>query len=142
MIDRCTNKNHFAYKNYGGRGIKVFSRWRKSYLAFLSDVGRRPSAAHSLNRIENNKGYFPGNVNWVTSKAQNRNKRNNLLIEIDGVVKTMTEWVLSSDVNLQAFYGRLKRGWDPKEALTTPINRNISKQSKIIRANYLRSLLS
>lgn len=131
MIDRCTNPHHRAYGNYGGRGISVCRKWRRAYLAFVQDVGRRPTSGHSLNRVDNEKGYFPGNVNWVTRKDQCRNKRNNLILEIDGVRKTMTEWALTSQINLQTFYGRLRRGWLPKAALTIPVDINASKQSYI-----------
>jgi len=135
MIDRCENENHFAYKNYGGRGVKVFKGWRRSYQTFLAAVGRRPSPKHSLNRIDNEKGYFPGNVNWITSKEQSRNRRSTLMLEIDGVKRSMTEWVSSSNIKLQTFYGRLRRGWSPKEALETPIHREISRNTRKMYAD-------
>jgi len=75
MIDRCHNPANKYYRNYGGRGITVCMRWRKSFPNFLSDVGRRPSAKHSLDRIKNHLGYRPGNVKWSTQAEQVRNSR-------------------------------------------------------------------
>jgi hypothetical protein len=76
MIQRCAcSKNALTWKNYGGRGIRVCSRWRESFANFLADVGRRPSAKHSLDRIDVNGNYEPGNVRWATRSQQQRNKR-------------------------------------------------------------------
>lgn len=63
------------YEHYGGRGITVCERWRESYPAFLADVGRKPSPQHSLDRIDNDGHYEPGNVRWATAKQQANNRR-------------------------------------------------------------------
>lgn len=76
---RCLNKNNPAYKNYGARGITICDRWMNSFIDFFSDVGRRPSADMSIDRIDNDKGYEPGNVRWATRKEQARNRRNDNL---------------------------------------------------------------
>lgn len=75
MLDRCGNQRRKDYKHYGGRGISVCSRWRDSYKLFLSDMGRKPSADHSLDRIENNGNYCPGNCRWATKTEQLKNRR-------------------------------------------------------------------
>jgi hypothetical protein len=75
MKGRCGNPNATGFKNYGGRGIIVCERWLKSYLAFLADMGRRPSPGHSIDRIDNDGNYEPGNVRWATRHEQNKNKR-------------------------------------------------------------------
>jgi hypothetical protein len=75
MIARCENPEHPSFANYGGRGIRVCSRWRWSFASFLLDVGLRPSARHSLDRIDPNGGYHPANVRWATPEVQARNKR-------------------------------------------------------------------
>jgi hypothetical protein len=75
MIQRCTNPNTAAYANYGGRGITVCSRWKSSFQNFLSDMGDKPTKAHTLERANNNKGYTPGNCYWATRKQQAANKR-------------------------------------------------------------------
>ena len=76
MIGRCTDKNDKAFKDYGGRGIEVCDVWRKSFSAFLNHVGVRPSAGHSIDRINNDGNYEPGNVRWATAEIQANNKRN------------------------------------------------------------------
>lgn len=76
MITRCTNPKHNRWQHYGGRGIKVCERWRDSYEAFLADVGRRPSPAHSIDRYPDCDGnYEPGNVRWATGHEQRMNQR-------------------------------------------------------------------
>lgn len=75
MIQRCENPNVKGYKNYGARGIKVCERWRRNYADFLSDMGRRPSRRHSIDRIENDGDYEPGNCRWATRFLQNTNRR-------------------------------------------------------------------
>ena len=73
MKTRCSNKNHIAYKNYGGRGIKVCERWLK-FENFLEDMGERPKGL-TIDRENNDGNYEPGNCKWSTTKEQNRNGR-------------------------------------------------------------------
>lgn len=78
LISRCYNQNHQAYKNYGGRGIKVCASWRdktNGFSNFLADMGKRPSAKHSIDRINNDGNYEPGNCRWATAKQQRNNQR-------------------------------------------------------------------
>ncbi len=74
-IERCENPNTERYPHYGGRGIRVCRRWRKSYETFLSDMGRRPSALHSIDRKDNDGNYEPRNCRWATQSEQQRNKQ-------------------------------------------------------------------
>lgn len=80
MIGRCTRPNHVSYPNYGGRGIKVCGRWL-AFVAFLSDMGYRPSPLHSLDRIDVNGDYEPSNCRWATRKVQRSNQRRRLRID-------------------------------------------------------------
>ena len=75
LKQRCLNPQHAAYPNYGGRGITVCDAWRGSFRQFLADMGPRPSPAHSLDRIDNDRGYEPGNCRWTTIDVQRRNQR-------------------------------------------------------------------
>lgn len=74
MKERCSNPNHIRYAEYGGRGITVCERWRDNFWSFVADVGERPDG-HTLDRVDNDRGYEPGNVRWATRSEQNANKR-------------------------------------------------------------------
>lgn len=75
MIKRCENPNHKDFQEYAGRGITVSPAWRNDFSAFFQCIGPRPSAEHSLDRIDNDRGYEPGNVRWATAKEQSNNRR-------------------------------------------------------------------
>lgn len=77
--NRCLNENNKQYKDYGGRGITICPDWEKDFVAFrdyiLANLGSRPSPAHSIDRINNNRGYEPGNLRWATPAIQSNNRR-------------------------------------------------------------------
>lgn len=75
MRQRCTNPKNPNWPNYGGRGIRMCDHWLRSYQAFLDDVGRRPSPCHSIDRINVNGDYEPGNVRWADPVTQRQNQR-------------------------------------------------------------------
>jgi hypothetical protein len=108
---------------YGGRGIQVNSRWlgKTGFANFLSDMGERPSAAHSLERIDNNGDYEPENCRWATADEQSRNKRNNIWITIDGETMTAKDWARRKGINYYTLMKRIYHGWDPIEAVTRPL---------------------
>lgn len=76
MLRRCYDKARAGYKYWGGRGIEVCEEWRTSFSKFLADVGERPSPELTLDRIDNNGNYEPGNVRWATRAVQSRNRSN------------------------------------------------------------------
>lgn len=124
MNSRCNNPKHHAFSYYGGRGIKVCERW-KSFEIFLQDMGPRPSLQHSLDRIDNDKGYSPDNCRWATAKEQRLNNSMIRLVEIDGEAKRLMEWSHISGIPFDVLFKRLAAGWDPKRAITQP--RRITK---------------
>lgn len=120
MLERCHNPAAQAYYNYGARGIGVCDRWRSSFTAFYADVGPRPSAEHSLDRIDNEGGYAPGNCRWATSQQQATNKRNNVHVEHDGRRLTVPEWSRLVGLRADCIRDRLQRGWAVADALSRP----------------------
>jgi hypothetical protein len=75
MIRRCTDPNHDSYPNYGGRGVSVCPEWRHSFASFLSAMGDKPGPIYSLDRIDNDGDYEPGNCRWATRIQQRANRR-------------------------------------------------------------------
>lgn len=108
MIDRCTNVNCKAYKNYGGRGITVCDRWLNSFVNYISDMGKRTNPNHTLDRIDNNGHYEPGNCRWATRKEQSRNRRNNHWIEYNGIRMIFSDWAEYFGITLSSFSWKLK----------------------------------
>jgi hypothetical protein len=86
MRARCEKSNTTGYHNYGGRGIRVCDAWQ-SYETFLRDMGRRPTPGHTIERLRVNDGYGPDNCVWATRKEQARNRRDNRIVEHNGVSK-------------------------------------------------------
>ncbi len=118
MIARCTNPKATGYEYWGGRGIRVCVKWRESFSAFLEEVGRRPSARHSLGRIENGGHYEPGNVRWETQAQQQNNRRSNRHLTVNGVTKTLSQWAASTGLLPETIASRLdRRGWPPELAV-------------------------
>ena len=110
MKSRCHNPNHRDYANYGGRGISVCERWRKSFQDFIADMGQRPSPKHELDRIDNSGNYEPGNVRWVTRKTNCRNTRHNHFVEYRGQRRTIAEWADVTGIDARTIWKRLHRG--------------------------------
>lgn len=119
IIDRCTNPNNGRWDSYGGRGITIFHDWRHDPQKFLDHLGPRPSQKHTIDRIDNNKGYEPGNVRWADRKTQHRNKRDNVLIEFNGLKMCIVEWAEKLGLKYTTLAARLRRGWPIERALTS-----------------------
>lgn len=116
MLSRCHNPKATGYKYYGGRGIFVCDRWRESFYNFYEDMGERPENT-TLDRIDYNKGYDKLNCRWGSWKEQGNNKSDNVLIEYDGEIKTISEWADEINVKQNTLLYRLRRGWKIPEAL-------------------------
>lgn len=110
MKARCGNPNNSEYRNYGGRGISVCSRWGV-FEDFVADMGRSFSENLELDRIDTNGNYEPSNCRWVSRTAQQRNKRNNHSLEINGEKKTLVEWGEETGLKANTILTRIRRGW-------------------------------
>lgn len=141
MIARCHNRRASSYPRYGGRGIVVCERWRASFLDFLADLGRRPSSEHSLDRIDCDGNYEPGNCRWATETEQQRNRGNNVRLEIGGVVRCLSEWASISGVEPNTLRLRLRSGASPERAVDpTPMFRNPRHGQKVEYLGESRSI--
>lgn len=119
MRARCRDLSNI---DYGGRGIKVCERWKHSFENFLEDMGTRPEC-RTLDRIDMNGNYEKSNCRWATVLEQGRNKRNNIVIEIDGVKKCLSEWAEMFGVPFATAYLRRRRGWDEIKAVSEPLQK-------------------
>ena len=118
---RCHSVGSVSYAWYGGRGIRVCERWFDSFENFFADMGPRPSKAHSVDRIDNDGNYEPGNCRWATRKEQQRNKRNNRLITYNGETMCLEAWADRLGIGWATIHERLDRGWSVADALSRPI---------------------
>ncbi len=119
MRQRCTNPSFQDWHHYGGRGIQCHFT---TFEQFLADIDRRPSPRHSVDRIDNDGHYEPGNVRWVTQKEQTRNQRSNLLITYNGRTQCLADWAAELNMRRQTLQYRLRLGWSVERALTTPVS--------------------
>lgn len=125
IIDRCERPTNKSYADYGGRGVKMCERWRASFADFLVDItatiGLRPSTRHSIDRIDNERGYEPGNVRWATRIEQNHNRRSTRRLTHDGKTLTLKEWSDLLGIKYTTLFQRIRSGMTASDALTAPI---------------------
>ena len=119
MKNRCYNPNSNRYRTYGARGIRVCEQWRQSFHQFSSDMGPRPPL-YTLDRIDNDGHYVPGNCRWATRLEQASHKTNSTIIEIDGRRQHLAAWCREFGIRPPTVCVRLRKGWDIKSALMTP----------------------
>jgi hypothetical protein len=124
MIDRCENPNHVGYKDYGGRGIRICPEWR-DFERFAQDMGERPSRNHSIERIDVDRNYEPGNCRWATASEQNSNKRAFWRLAHNGESLTVREWSARTGLSRGNIYQRLAKGWPVERVLTEPSHRGM-----------------
>lgn len=118
MLERCQRKKHKAYHRYGGRGIKVCARWLE-FKNFFADMGLRPQGL-TIDRIDNDGDYEPGNCRWATQREQMGNTRKNNWIVVDGRRMHATDWSRETGVHVATIKNRLASGWSERDAVTTP----------------------
>jgi hypothetical protein len=120
MKDRCRNPHNKAYRFYGAKGIIVCDRWAE-FSNFLSDMGKRPSNKHSIDRIDSTGNYEPSNCRWATMKEQQNNRIDNRIIEFDGKSMTVARWANHLGIPPYILGNRLSRRWSEERALTQPV---------------------
>jgi hypothetical protein len=120
MRQRCCNPNKREWPHYGGRGINVCERWQASFLAFLEDVGTRPTDKHSLDRIDVDGNYEPGNVRWATQQEQIDNTRIVRIIAIGNKAQSISAWEREMGLSKGQVRAREASGWSLEDAILTP----------------------
>lgn len=137
MRTRCNNPNHAAYHRYGGRGIQVCSEW-DDFWQFVADVGDKPSEEYTLDRIDNDGNYEPGNVRWATRKEQSWNSRNSQPCVVKGKeYPSIKEAARAYGIRQSTVDMRINSyGWSLEDAVATPVvrgsnNTPLSKQRRI-----------
>ena len=124
MMQRCYYPKHKRHKDYGGRGIRVCERWHK-FENFYEDVSKLENfgrAGYTLDRIRVNEDYEPGNVRWADAETQSRNKRNNVIVEYEGVEMSLAEAAEKSGINYNTLLRRYHAG-DRGEKLFRPVKK-------------------
>lgn len=121
MWKRCANKQDRDYPAYGGRGVQVCGEW-KDFEIFISDMGMRPSPNHSIDRINNNGNYEPGNCRWTTTIEQANNRRTNHVVVYHDTKMSLSEAVRTagSVVSIEVARWRIKQGWPIDLAVEKP----------------------
>lgn len=111
MNKRC-RPNYVWANRYSERGITICDRWigLDGFTNFLIDMGSRPSVKHSIDRIDNDGNYEPGNCRWATYGEQERNRDNSVWITFEGRTRLLLEWCEMFGISYQAAYGKLYRG--------------------------------
>lgn len=106
---RVSNPNHPSFKNYGGRGITMHLPWMRSVECFARDIPPKPDGNLTIDRIDNDGNYEPGNIRWATKAQQCRNKRGNHWITVDGVTRVITDWAKLFSIAAPSIYNMAKK---------------------------------
>ena len=125
-IYRCYNPKYEYYETYGARGISVCQRYRGAdgVKNLIQDIGTKPGPEFSIDRIDNDGNYCPGNLQWSTQKQQNNNRTSNRMITYKNESLNLTQWAEKLGINYQALCKRLDAGWSVKKAFTTPVKKH------------------
>ena len=119
--NRCRNPRADNFRFYGGRGITFSSKF-DSFAVFIEEVGPRP-AGFQLERVDNSKGYEPGNVRWASRQRQCNNRRTNHVLAMNGRSQSISDWGRELGIRPLTIQARIASGWSAEKALTTPVRR-------------------
>lgn len=126
MLHRCDNANNPQFKDYGARGVGVCDKWR-TFEGFFADMGDCPPGL-TLERVDNDGSYGPGNCRWATRKEQARNRRDNRHITFRGETLCAVEWAERFGMKKDTFMRRLRLGWLMEDIASTPVSRHNTKK--------------
>ena len=119
LRSRCLYPSNPSFKYVGGRGLTFCERW-KSFENFLADMGPKPSPKHSIDRIDNSKGYSPENCRWATDREQQINTCKAKFLTLNGKTQCLSDWARETGISHRTIGSRLELGWTVEDALTIP----------------------
>lgn len=111
LKNRCTNPSSTSYRYYGARGVSIAHQWAENFAAFYADLGPRPTSNHSVERVDNTKGYEPGNCRWATKAEQARNRSSNVLVLYNGRLMCLMDAAKAAGLPYDLLRSRRRRGW-------------------------------
>ena len=119
MIARCFRENHFAYRDYGGRGITVCDKWKNDFMSFYEwAIENGYCEDLTIDRIDVNGNYEPSNCRWVTKAEQSRNSRKNVYFTYNGITKTTSEWARELHIPITTLNRRIKQNRPLEEIIS------------------------
>ena len=123
MKQRCYDKPAPVFAQYGGVGIRMHPLFlgENGFKNFFDYIGAKPSQGHSIDRIDNNKGYEPGNIRWSTKLEQMANRKNTIWITYNGRTKNLADWSRETGIARTTLWARIKRQWDIKRIIEKPV---------------------
>lgn len=135
MLKRCYDPDSRTYPTYGGQGIGVCDRWRKSYDNFYEDMAPTYQKGLWIDRIDNTKGYSPQNCRWLTAKESNRNKRNNTFIDTPQGKMTISNAAEIAGVSPPTMKERIRRGRPTETILAGPYESSRPPYKKTVQTS-------
>lgn len=134
MLQRCTNPDAKDWKRYGGRGVTVCERWCNSFNDFVADMGD-PAPGMSIDRIDNLAGYEPSNCRWATRSEQQRNRRGNVFVVVNGERMVLSAALDRIGMHFMTYYHRVHKGMSPQEAIDTPVDTRFGPKINRVKEN-------
>lgn len=114
MLRRCYEPSSVSFRFYGAVGVRVCRAWQRDFMAFYRDMGPRPTPEHSIDRINHRGHYSKKNCRWVTEVQQQRNRRGNTLLTVNGETHCLAEWAEITGINQGTLKSRYRRGFPPE----------------------------
>ena len=122
MKGRCYNENDPKYQSYGGRGIRICDEWKNDFVKFYENIGIKPGKEYSIDRVNNDGNYEPGNCRWATPKEQARNRRSSVYFEYNDNKMLLIDISKAVGIKYDVLYQRIfKYNWSPNRAFSTKV---------------------